>query len=758
MAKIELLAPAGDKQSFLLAINNGADAVYVAGKNYGARAYADNFTTEELIEMIGYAHTLDVKVYVTVNTIIKDKEIASCIKFIEELYKAGVDAIIIQDIGLASILKKVFPDLALHASTQMNCLSVKHAKDLKAFGFSRIILARETPLMIVKEIIKEVDIEVEVFAHGALCMCYSGNCYLSSVIGKRSGNRGRCAQPCRLPYSLGKEDIVGEKRYYLSPRDLCEIDNISLLKEIGITSIKLEGRMKRAEYVGLITNRYRKAIDNDLEADTLKQYKKDLAVMFNRSFTKGYLFEESNKHFTNIATSNHIGISIGKINKYQNGYAYIKLEERLSSGDGLRILSKDNDAIIVNEMFVNGIKSSSARPGDLIQIKTHKPVEVGSNVLKTSDAKLIEEVINTKPKTIYLDAKMYLDEVATLEVTDGKNKVIVKATYPYEAAKSQDIKTRQEEQLRKTSDSVYQFRNIVISDSMFLPIKEINDLRRRALDAINNIRKGSKEVTISKFIPNNLKVFNNSSKHMLFKVRTIDQLDACINNGARDIIVDDEKLFKEASKYKLLDNDLNIYLIDKRFNNNGIYNKKIVDVYSNVINYASVRFYLERGSEIVGLSIEASKDDIKQIINDYKEVYNEIPNIMVMVYGYYELMIMKHCLINKSLGLDNKGCGKCKDNDYYLLDRMDYEFPLINDGNCNLKLLNSKRLHLVNQVKELFDLGVNNLLVDISIEDDYEAIIEEYVKAMDAYISGLTFIEDYKPSDVTYGHYKDGVE
>ena len=760
MAKLELLAPAGDMTSFKLAINNGADAVYIAGKNFGARAYATNFTTEELIEAIQYAHIRGKKVYVTVNTIIKNNELSSCVDFVGELYKGGVDAIIIQDLGLASILKQVYPDLVLHASTQMNCLNVNHAKDLKEFGFKRIILARETPIEVVKEIIDEVDIEVEVFAHGALCMCYSGNCYLSSVIGKRSGNRGRCAQPCRLQYELVKDDQnhKGQKRYYLSPRDLCEIDNLDMLASIGVTSIKLEGRMRKPEYVGLITNRYRKAIDNLLDEDKLADYKKDLAVMFNRSFTKGYLFNENNKHFTNVATSNHIGIKVGKVTKYNNGYAYIKLDDSVRNGDGLRILNKDNDAVIINEMFVNGIKGSFAKAGDLIQIKVHKVAEVGANVLKTSDARLEEEVINFKEEKIFLDARLYVDEVACLEITDGNNKVTVKSTYPFEVAKNIDIKLRQEEQLRKTSDSIYEFRNIEIASLVFLPIKEINELRRKAIDALNNIRKGNKDVRVNKFIPSTKEVYNDLKKHLFFKVISLNQLEACINQGAKDILVDDKNLYEAANKYKLLDEDLNIILVDKRINNNGIYNKKVVNVYSNIINYASVRNMLENGCEIVGMSIEASKDDIKSTIDTYKAVYGNIPNIMVMVYGYYELMVMKHCLINKALGYDKLGCGACKDNDYYLMDRLGYKFPLVNDGACHLKLLNSKRLHLVNYVDELLKMGVNNLLVDLSIENDAEEIIEEYIDAFNASLNNDKYIEEYDLEDVTYGHYKEGIE
>lgn len=760
---VELLAPAGDKESFILAINNGANAIYVAGKSFGARAYAPNFTTEELIEMIGYAHSQDVKVYVTVNTIIKNKELNECIDFVGKLYLAGVDAIIIQDLGLASILMKMYPSISLHASTQMNCHSVKYAFDLARLGFKRVILARETPLEVVKEINEKVDIEVEVFAHGALCMCYSGNCYLSSIIGKRSGNRGRCAQPCRLAYQLGKIDnsqevINSSKKYYLSPRDLCTIDDLKQIVDAGVSSIKIEGRMKKSEYVGLITRYYRYALDGKVKADDLEKYKQDMAVMFNRTFTKGFILNETNKHITNISTSNHIGVVIGKVTKYANNYCHIKLDRPIRQGDGLRILSKDNDAIIVNNMFVNGIKGITANKNDLVQIKTHKVVEVGSIVLKTSDALLTDDILATPKKDISLSAELYLDDVATLKLSDGKNEVVVKTNYPYEKATSQSIKERQKEQLTKTGDAGYKITNIKIKDEIFLPIKEINDLRRRAIEAIDSLRKERKEVIINKFKPSDKEVFQSDEKKLLFKVRNLNQVIACVNGGANDILVDDEKLFEEASSYKKVFPDLNITLIDKRINDNGILNKKIVDVYNNIINYQSIRVMLEEGAEIVGLSIEASKDDIASSINTYKEIYGHIPNVMVMVYGYYELMIMKHCLINKSLGLDHMHCGACSKDNYFLVDRLGYKFPLINDGNCHLKLLNAKRTHLLNYIEELMKMGVNNYLVDLSIEDDYVEVIEEYIEAFNAILNGKRYTENVKFDNVTYGHYKEGVE
>ena len=231
--KIELLAPAGTRDSFFAAINNGADAIYLAGKAFGARASADNFTDQEIKELIQYAHIRDKKVYVTVNTIIFEDELADVIKFIEFLYINDVDAIIIQDLGLAMVVHEKYPDLALHASTQMNIHNINMVKTIQKLGFKRIVLPREMPLETIKQIKKEVDIELEVFIHGALCVSYSGNCYFSSLIGKRSGNRGRCAQPCRLPYTL-----LNQEKYWLSPKELCTIDKIKELIEEGIDSFK----------------------------------------------------------------------------------------------------------------------------------------------------------------------------------------------------------------------------------------------------------------------------------------------------------------------------------------------------------------------------------------------------------------------------------------------------------------------------------------------------------------------------------------
>ena len=257
MKKIELLAPAGNMTGLVAAIEAGADAVYIGGYAYSARSYAGNFSNEEIVEAINYAHLYGVKIYVAVNTIIYEDEIETFINYIDFLHTNNVDAIIIQDLGMLDLIRKTYPNLEIHASTQMHIHNLEGVKFAKKYGLKRVVLARETSIELIKEIKKEVDIDIEVFGHGALCVSYSGQCLMSSLIGGRSGNRGSCAGTCRLPYDLvsideNKQKILNQNKYLLSMKDLNTLENIGSLIEAGVDSFKIEGRMKREEYIYLV--------------------------------------------------------------------------------------------------------------------------------------------------------------------------------------------------------------------------------------------------------------------------------------------------------------------------------------------------------------------------------------------------------------------------------------------------------------------------------------------------------------------------
>ena len=320
MKDVELLAPVGSFEALKAAVQNGANAVYLGGKDFSARASANNFDRNELKEAVRYAHIRGVQVFVTANTLIKQNEIYDFIEYAKFLYDIDVDAVILQDVGMARLIKKELPDFEIHASTQMVAHSLEDVKYLESVGFDRVVLAREVNVEEIKYICDNCDVDIEVFVHGALCVCYSGQCLMSSMIGNRSGNRGRCAQPCRQKYELidvhTGEVINSNGDYLLSPRDLNTIEEIDKLIDAGINSLKIEGRMKRPEYVATVIGSYREAIDEYLSTNKVNisdGTMSDLYTIFNRKFTKGLLLGEVGKDVMNSEIPNNQGLYIGKV-------------------------------------------------------------------------------------------------------------------------------------------------------------------------------------------------------------------------------------------------------------------------------------------------------------------------------------------------------------------------------------------------------------------------------------------------------------
>ncbi|MFC2287345.1 MAG: peptidase U32 family protein, partial [Selenomonas sp.] len=342
---IELLAPAGSREALTAAVESGADAVYLAGNMFGARAYADNFDEEGLREAITFAHSRDVRVHVTVNTIVRDEEMAALSRYLRFLYEAGADAALVQDLGVYRLARQAAPDLPLHASTQMTVHNLEGVLLLQEMGFERVVLSRELSLEDIRYITAHCQVEIETFVHGALCVCYSGQCLMSSMIGGRSGNRGRCAQPCRLPYTLVDEtgaDVLGKDagQFLLSPKDLKTIELLPELLESGIASLKIEGRMKRPEYVAVVVDAYRRAIDA-VEAGrglpSAAEDEKALAQIFNRDFTTAYLKGRPGRTMMSESRPNNRGLLVGRVleNDRTAGRVKLKLSGDLAEGDQL---------------------------------------------------------------------------------------------------------------------------------------------------------------------------------------------------------------------------------------------------------------------------------------------------------------------------------------------------------------------------------------------------------------------------------------
>ena len=346
MKKIELLSPAGDMETLKYAIHNGADAVYIGGKNFGARKFARNFTNEELISAFNYARLYGVKIYVTVNTIIFNDEVEEFLKYVEFLYENGVDALIMQDIGMIYYVKKCFQNLEVHASTQCHNHNDEGLKLMESLGVSRVVLDREMSLEDINKL--DVPIEKEIFIHGALCVSYSGCCLFSSLNGNRSGNRGECVGACRLPYKLicNDKNIVTDGDYLLSTRELNTTKRLKEILDSKVDSLKIEGRMKSAFYVGFITHIYRMLIDKYYLGCEVKISDEDylkIAKLFNRKFTEGYLFHDN---IINIKSANHQGVRLGKTIYIDKKKIKIKLEDYINQEDAIRFSNSNLGMVI----------------------------------------------------------------------------------------------------------------------------------------------------------------------------------------------------------------------------------------------------------------------------------------------------------------------------------------------------------------------------------------------------------------------------
>jgi len=512
MKKIELLAPAGNIEAFRAAVENGADAIYLGGSMFSARQYADNFQIPELTDAVNYAHTRNVKVYVTVNTLVLNREMKELVNFLYEVAQTNVDAFIVQDLGVAGLIRRLLPEIELHASTQMAVHNSSGVNFLEKMGFTRAVLAREVSLENIKEIRKNSSLELETFVHGALCIAYSGQCLLSSMIGGRSGNRGRCAQPCRMKYSLvdnkGNElagvENVGE--YLLSPKDLKMIEHIPELIEAGISSLKIEGRMKRPEYVAIVVRNYRKAIDSyyfDPEKFVItKETNKELEQIFNRQFTTGHYFHNQGRDLMSYQRPDNRGLFLGKVLGKKTGLIKIKLHEPLSVGDGYEVWTKQgrNIAGEVKEIYYRGKKINHVSSGKEIELKVAGNPQIGDLVYKTLDNKLMESARGTysqppKEDKIGLNIRVVLRKDYPLKVTaidEEGYEYSCSSDFLVEEAKkhpvNEDILRKQFSRLGNTPFQLVSLKSDIKGELM-VPVSELNHLRRALVAGLINKRQ-----------------------------------------------------------------------------------------------------------------------------------------------------------------------------------------------------------------------------------------------------------------------------
>lgn len=759
---IELLSPVGSLEAFKSAIDNGANAIYLAGSKFGAREKA-TFTNDELVEMIKEAHINEVKVYVTVNTLIYDDELEEVLCFIDFLYNNDCDAIIVQDLGLITLVKAMYPDFEIHASTQMNTMTVKQAQILKNLGVSRIVLARETSIETIKQIKENVDIELEVFVHGALCVSYSGECLFSSSTARKSGNRGECLQLCRLPYSLYKnEDKIIDNQYLLSTKDLNTIKRVNELVDIGVNSLKIEGRLKSGSYVGLVTRIYRKYLDKYIKENKLNVEQEDikkLASSFNRKFTRGFLFGEENKEITNTYRPNNMGVKIGSIIDVKGNRIYIRLDDELSQGDGIRIVGKEDIGFYVNKMEVKRMLVNKANKGDIVSITFNGKVSVRDEVYKTSDIKLAQEILNNSERNKFplkVFVKAHIGEKLKVKFIDDLDNVVEKES-EYEVVRANNSPTSREkiqQQLSKLNDTAYYLEEITIDndDSVLIPVSIINECRRTLVENLNEIRSkrhiraGKKQLELDKV--NVLKEKNN----LFIKVSNEEQYEIA------------KKYVKEENIYFNKENNIFSY---PRISENKIKVKNkcvllnelhdidsnkymVANCYLNCTNIFTLYSLFKLGFRRVTLSLEMSKKRIEALVENYKKYFGEEPNIEMIIYSKTDLLITKYCMINKCLNKKGMNCGECINNAYYLEDRKGYKIPLVRDYYCNIKLLNPRTLMLFDYIEDIHQIGVSGLRIEFTNETN-----EECIDILESYKGNDIFMDNRK---FTYGYFKDGEE
>ncbi|MCK4809246.1 MAG: U32 family peptidase, partial [Candidatus Aenigmarchaeota archaeon] len=465
---IELLSPAGSFDALVAAVQNGADAVYIGGRDFNARINADNFSLPEMKKAIDYCHTRGVAVYAAVNTLVSDGEFLDAVKYVKELYLLGIDAVIVQDMGLFNSLHKIFPDLSLHASTQMTVHNSYGAVLLKNMGFDRVIVSREMPLSNIKTMTDKAKIPVEMFCHGAICMSYSGQCLMSSFMFRRSGNKGVCAQPCRMKYSLSQGATSSEASYLLSPKDLCTAGNIDKVKDSGIVSLKIEGRMRSPEYVACVTSAYREGIDKgfiDAEKNS------SLSKVFNRGFTGGFVLGDL-CNLMNTVRQNNMGLFIGKCVSYDGKLRLmrIRLEEDLCVGDGLRIDSGDDEiGCKVKSIYSSNERVKDAEKGDTVSLKVDKTVVKDSCIYKTFDKKSDAWAKDTYLKgketrkiNVRVKVRLKEGEKLSLDVSDGVNSVCSESSVSAEKAiKHAMTPEKLEEQLSRLGNTPFSIEKFV---------------------------------------------------------------------------------------------------------------------------------------------------------------------------------------------------------------------------------------------------------------------------------------------------------
>lgn len=784
MRKIELLAPAGSIESMKAAINAGCDAVYIGGLKFGARAYANNLTEEMLLHAIDYAHVRGKQLYLTVNTLLKQEELEdSLYEYIRKYYEHGLDAVIVQDVGVMRFIHRNFPGLPIHASTQMTLTMAEGAEVLKDYGVTRMVTSRELDIKEIKRIRESTTLEIESFVHGALCYCYSGQCFMSSMIGGRSGNRGRCAQPCRMEYRVseqGKRVSSPEESYVLSPKDMCTLSNVADLIESGIDSFKIEGRMKRYEYSAGVVEAYRREIDRyqELGSTKYREFHKNnpkvlkeemlrLQDLYNRGgFSKGYYNSHNGKEMMSMHRPNHSGVFVGTVKAKKGIQAEILLIEDVNAQDILEFRNlgeKTYDFTVKSGIEKGNRLTTNVKPGSKI--------EIGDEVYRTKNEALLSELsgkyydVDQKvlaygsfyakvgepmSLTVWTDIKRdsITNKTETITITEYGDTVMEAKNQPMS---EENIK----EKLRKTKDTPFEFDNLTIylEGNVFLPVSKLNELRRTALLQLEEAMKDAFKREVPQLSSNlnkskNLGIENKNAFGIIVTIRNKNQLSPVLDcPEIQTVYLDVAELSreelpslvircKEKGKkiYFLLPHIMRATTYDEYLKNKELWMVDTIDGYviKNFEELYLLKTELKTTKEIrldynlYVLNHEAEQFYQELGISDFTASI-ELNQTELMKLGCknFDLLVYGYLPLMVSAQCVRKNTTECKPGNLnqpaILEDRMNMKFRVKTNCNyCYNTIYNSKCLSLLSNYSEVLALKPKNLRLDFTFEDENE--------------------------------------
>ena len=807
---MELLAPAGTMENFMAALESGADAIYLGGKVFNARAHAANFGIDELREAVRLAHILDVSVYVTVNILIGDTELKDLEQYIKDLDSIGVDAIIVQDLAVAEIAKRVAPNIHLHGSTQMTAATLDAVRFYESLGFTRVVLARELSLKEIQHICKHCKAEIEVFVHGALCVCYSGQCLMSSFIGGRSGNRGACAQPCRLPYELldskGESVLPKHEAYLLSPKDLNYSEHMNELVAAGVTSFKVEGRMKKVSYVRQVIGTYREILD---EASIHENQRKALASGFNRGFSTAYLEDTVGRQMMTVVAPNHQGKPIGE-SYTKKGEVYLSLTEPIEQDSLVKILQSngsvtyytvDDEWTCVSDTLYKGRPAEGLAVGQLYLAST--PKNTKSRGLQEFTRKYDMSVylsVGSNGETNYTELTAILDSGLSVTVTNE-----------YVPAIANKVPTSLEkvtEQLGRLGNTLFRLSYVDIPDGPYMwPASVLNALRRDAVTALETALithhvESWQALQVTGDVDYDFKAQHELSYDtcpmISARVDEIEGVKAAIAGGAQKIVFGGDRLSRTpyalsvydevarlcaqsdvictfATPRVVKDDEVEAYthtleaIVQAHPDSISIHVPQALlwlrelgytgaieaDTGLNIFNTPTLHFWEQLHISCVNPSQELT---LKQITELAK--HSHVP-IETMIHGYTEMMISEYCAIASFVGTGSKvNCPMpCVKESYSLKDRKGEIFPIRTDPYCRMHIMNSHEMDMRAYVPMLLQKGISILRVDgRHMKPSYvKDIVSQYVGIATGTMEAPPKKIDSQGESITRGHYFRGI-